>query len=134
MSDNEIIRVENLHKWFDMLHVLKGVSFTVQPKEVVVLIGRSGSGKSTLLRCLNFLEEPSSGVITVGEVSVTTAPGLRQDQDKVLAVRLQMGMVFQEFNLFPHMTVLGNVIEGLLTVKRMPRDQATALGEKYLEK
>jgi ABC-type polar amino acid transport system ATPase subunit len=134
MNANSLIRVDNLHKWFGMLHVLKGVSFSVQPKEVVVLIGRSGSGKSTLLRCLNFLEEPSSGVITVGEVSVTTAPGLRQDQNKVLAVRLQMGMVFQEFNLFPHMTVLGNVIEGLLTVKRMPRNQATALGEKYLEK
>ena len=61
MSDKDIIRVENLHKWFGMLHVLKGVSFTVEPKEVLVIIGRSGSGKSTLLRCLNFLEEPSCG-------------------------------------------------------------------------
>jgi len=134
MNANALIRVEKLHKWFGMLHVLKGISFSVQPKEVVVLIGRSGSGKSTLLRCLNFLEEPSSGDITIGDISVTTAPGMRLDQRNVLAVRLQMGMVFQEFNLFPHMTVLGNVIEGLLTVKRMPRDQATALGEKYLEK
>jgi L-cystine transport system ATP-binding protein len=134
MNANALIQVEGLHKWFGMLHVLKGVSFSVQPKEVVVLIGRSGSGKSTLLRCLNFLEEPSSGAITVGDVSVLTAPGVRLDQRKVLAVRLQMGMVFQEFNLFPHMTALGNVIEGLLIVKRMPRDQATALGEKYLEK
>jgi cystine transport system ATP-binding protein len=134
MNADTLIHVEDLHKWFGMLHVLKGVSFTVQPKEVVVLIGRSGSGKSTLLRCLNFLEEPSSGTIAVGEVSVKAAPGVRLDQRKVLAVRLQMGMVFQEFNLFPHMTALGNVIEGLITVKRMPRDQATALGEKYLEK
>jgi ABC-type polar amino acid transport system ATPase subunit len=134
MSDNALIRVQGLHKWFGMLHVLKGVSFSVQPKEVLVVIGRSGSGKSTMLRCLNFLEEPSAGTIIVGDQSVTAAPGVRLDPKKVLAVRLQMGMVFQDFNLFPHMTVLGNVIEGLLTVKRMDKAQAIALGEKYLEK
>ncbi len=135
MNDNTpLIQVEKWHKWFGMLHVLKGVSFAVQPKEVLVLIGRSGSGKSTLLRCLNFLEEPSAGTITVGGVSVTVTPGGRLDHKKALAVRLQTGMVFQEFNLFPHMTALGNVIEGLITVKKMPRDQAIALGEKYLEK
>jgi ABC-type polar amino acid transport system ATPase subunit len=106
----------------------------VKPKEVLVLIGRSGSGKSTLLRCLNFMEEPSSGGISVGGVSVESAPGVRVERQKVLALRLQMGMVFQEFNLFPHMTVLGNVIEGLMTVKKMPKDQAVATAEKYLAK
>ena len=134
MNDNAIIQVENLHKWFDMLHVLRGISFSVQPQEVMVLIGRSGSGKSTLLRCLNFLEEPSSGTISVGGVSVTSAPGEGLDQQAVLAARLQTGMVFQEFNLFPHMTSLGNVIEGLITVRKKPKDEAVEIGQKYLDK
>lgn len=134
MNDKPLIQVKDLHKWFGMLHVLKGVSFEVHPREVLVLIGRSGSGKSTLLRCLNFLEEPSSGTITVSDQSVTAAPGVRLDKQKVLAIRLKMGMVFQEFNLFPHMTALGNVIEGLVTVKKMPQEEAIARGEKYLEK
>ncbi len=134
MNDKPLIQVKDLHKWFGMLHVLKGVSFEVHPREVLVLIGRSGSGKSTLLRCLNFLEEPSSGTITVSDQSVTAAPGVRLDRQKVLAIRLKMGMVFQEFNLFPHMTALGNVIEGLVTVKKMPQEEAIARGEKYLEK
>src|SRR5512139_1902241 len=134
MSDNEIIRVDNLHKWFDLLHVLKGVSFTVSPKEVLVIIGRSGSGKSTLLRCLNFLEEPSAGTITIADQTMTMGPGIRFDQNKAIAMRLNTGMVFQEFNLFPHMTALDNVIEGLVTVKKMPKDQAIPFGLKYLQK
>jgi ABC-type polar amino acid transport system ATPase subunit len=134
MSDNDIIRVENLHKWFDLLHVLKGVSFSVTPKEVVVIIGRSGSGKSTLLRCLNFLEEPSAGTITISEQTMTMGPGIHFDQNKAIAMRLNTGMVFQEFNLFPHMTALDNVIEGLVTVKKMPKDKATPVGIKYLQK
>jgi L-cystine transport system ATP-binding protein len=134
MNDKPLIVVRDLHKWFSMLHVLKGISFEVTPKEVLVLIGRSGSGKSTLLRCLNFMEEPSSGTIKVGDEMVTAAPGLKQDSHKILAIRLQMGMVFQEFNLFPHMTAIENVIEGLVTVKKMPKDQAIAIGEKYLAK
>ena len=134
MNDNAIISVTDLHKWFGMLHVLKGISFTVVPKEVLVIIGRSGSGKSTLLRCLNFLEEPSSGTINIAGQSVTTRPGLHLDQKKIVALRLNTGMVFQEFNLFPHMTVLENVIEGLRTVKRIPKEQAIPIGIKYLEK
>jgi ABC-type polar amino acid transport system ATPase subunit len=134
MNANTIIQVNDLHKWFGMLHVLKGVSFSVSHKEVLVVIGRSGSGKSTMLRCLNFMEEPSSGTITVEGRSVSAAPGVRIDRQEVLAMRLSMGMVFQEFNLFPHMTVLENVIEGLRTVKRIPREKATPLGEKYLDK
>jgi ABC-type polar amino acid transport system ATPase subunit len=134
MNANTIIQVKDLHKWFGMLHVLKGVSFSVSQKEVLVVIGRSGSGKSTMLRCLNFMEEPSSGTISVEGRSVTAAPGLRINHQQVLAMRLSMGMVFQEFNLFPHMTVLENVIEGLRTVKRIPSEKAIPMGEKYLDK
>ena len=134
MSANEIIRVENLHKWFGMLHVLRGVSFSVTPREVLVIIGRSGSGKSTLLRCLNFLEEPSSGTIDIAGQSLTIVAGTRYDHNKAVAMRLNTGMVFQEFNLFPHMTALDNVIEGLVTVKKVPRDQAIPIGMKYLKK
>jgi ABC-type polar amino acid transport system ATPase subunit len=134
MSDNDIIRVENLHKWFDMLHVLKGVSFSVASKEVLVIIGRSGSGKSTLLRCLNFLEEPSSGNITIAGQSLTIVAGTRYDHNKAISMRLNTGMVFQDFNLFPHMTALDNVIEGLVTVKRIPKDKAITIGMKYLQK
>jgi ABC-type polar amino acid transport system ATPase subunit len=134
MSDNDIIRVENLHKWFDLLHVLKGVTFSVTPKEVLVIIGRSGSGKSTLLRCLNFLEEPSAGTITIAGQTMTMGPGIRFDERKAITMRLNTGMVFQDFNLFPHMTALDNVIEGLVTVKKMPKNQAIPIGIKYLQK
>jgi polar amino acid transport system ATP-binding protein len=134
MNGKEIIQVENLHKWFGMLHVLKGISFTVKEREVLVVIGRSGSGKSTLLRCLNYLETPSSGKISIGGKTVHNFPGGKVKHEDILALRLQTGMVFQEFNLFPHMTVLQNVIEGCVTVKKMPRDQAIELGEKYLQK
>jgi ABC-type polar amino acid transport system ATPase subunit len=134
MNDNEIIRIENLHKWFGLLHVLRGISFTVKPREVLVLIGRSGSGKSTLLRCINFLEEPSSGTISIAGQSVMMSPGVQVDRQKVISMRLSTGMVFQEFNLFPHMTALENVIEGLLTVKKWPKDKAIPVGMKHLEK
>lgn len=134
MNANEIICVEDLHKWFGLLHVLRGISFTVIPKEVLVIIGRSGSGKSTLLRCLNFLEEPSSGMINIAGQSITMGPGIRFDENKAISMRLNTGMVFQEFNLFPHMTAIDNVIEGLVTVKKMPKDKAIPIGLKYLRK
>lgn len=134
MSANEIILVENLHKWFDLLHVLKGVSFSVTPKEVLVIIGRSGSGKSTLLRCLNFLEEPSSGTIDIAGQSLTITAGTRYDHNQAISMRLNTGMVFQDFNLFPHMTALDNVIEGLVTVKKMNKEEAIPIGMKYLQK
>lgn len=134
MNDESIIYVENLHKWFGLLHVLRGISLTVAPQEVVVLIGRSGSGKSTLLRCLNFLEEPSAGTITLDEITVSAGPRTHADRQQILALRLRTGMVFQEFNLFPHMTALENVIEGLVTVKKMPKEQAIPMGEKFLDK
>ncbi len=129
-----IVRIQDLHKWFDMLHVLKGISLEVAPTEVVVIIGRSGSGKSTFLRCINFLEQPSSGTIAIDDIVITTGPGIRPDAKQVRALRVHTGMVFQDFNLFPHMTALENVIEGLITVKGMPKEQAVAIGEKYLDK
>lgn len=134
MNAEPIIRVDNLHKWFGLLHVLRGISLTVAPREVVVIIGRSGSGKSTLLRCLNFLEQPSSGMITIDGLEATVTPHLRPDRRQIFALRLRTGMVFQEFNLFPHMTALQNVIEALLTVKKVPQEQAIPIGEKYLDK
>jgi len=133
-SAEPIIHVENLHKWFGMLHVLKGVSLAVMPREVVVLIGRSGSGKSTFLRCLNFLEEPSAGTITIDGLTVSAGSRVHASRSQIIALRLRTGMVFQEFNLFPHMTALENVIEGLVTVKRMPKEQAMPVGEQYLTK
>ncbi|MGE5224622.1 MAG: amino acid ABC transporter ATP-binding protein [Omnitrophica WOR_2 bacterium] len=134
MNANPIVQVENLHKWFGMLHVLRGISFSVAPREVLVLIGRSGSGKSTTLRCLNFLEEPSVGVITVDNEYVKAGIGMKPDPKRILSMRLKTGMVFQEFNLFHNMTAMGNVIEGLISVKKMSREEAIPIGQKYLEK
>jgi ABC-type polar amino acid transport system ATPase subunit len=134
MNAEHIIEVGNLHKWFGMLHVLKGISFNVHEREVLVIIGRSGSGKSTLLRCLNFLEEPSAGSIMISGDQVVCEPCNKVRHEDILKLRLATGMVFQEFNLFPHMTVLDNVIEGLVTVKKIPKNKAIEIGEKYLAK
>ncbi|HIP87896.1 MAG TPA: amino acid ABC transporter ATP-binding protein [Anaerolineales bacterium] len=136
MNDKPIIRIENLHKWFGLLHVLRGISLEVHPSEVVVIIGRSGSGKSTLLRCINLLEEPTSGHIEIDGVVVEAAEGniLPKFRDRTRELRLKTGMVFQEFNLFPHMTVLENVIEAPILVKGIPREQAIAKAEELLRK
>jgi len=129
-----IVHVSNLHKYFGRLHVLNDISFEVRPREVVCLIGRSGSGKSTLLRCINFLEEPTAGTVEVNGV-VVHAKEKSQDRDnRVRKIRTSAGMVFQEFNLFPHMSVIDNIIEAPVGVKGMPREQAIALGEKFLAK
>jgi ABC-type polar amino acid transport system ATPase subunit len=133
-ASTAIVRVANLHKWFGMFHVLRGVSLTVAPREVVVLIGRSGSGKSTFLRCLNFLESPSAGTLSIDGCTVEIAPGVPPALQAVAALRARTGMVFQEFNLFPHMTAIENVIEGLVTVKGLPKAQAIPIGERFLEK
>ncbi len=134
MNGEPIIRVRNLHKYFGKLHVLKDVSFDVAPQEVVVIIGRSGSGKSTLLRCINRLEEPTSGEIIVDGIHIPAGHPSREHRRLVQQVRVRTGMVFQEFNLFPHKTALENVIEGPVAVKKMPLDQAVAIGERLLAK
>jgi ABC-type polar amino acid transport system ATPase subunit len=129
-----VVKISNLDKYFGRLHVLKNISLEVQPREVVCLIGRSGSGKSTLLRCINFLEEPSAGVIEVDSIRVEGGEKGRRHRQLVHDVRLKTGMVFQEFNLFPHMSVLDNVIEGPVTVKGMDRTKARELGEMNLDR
>jgi cystine transport system ATP-binding protein len=106
----------------------------VKEGEVVAIIGPSGSGKTTFLRCLNFLEEPSSGRIKVGDIEIDGSRPLNQQQSLVRRLRQHVGFVFQNFNLFPHRTALENVIEGPIVVKKIPRAEAVALGKKLLAK
>ena len=127
-----IVKITNLDKYFGRLQVLRDISLEIQPKEVVCIIGRSGSGKSTLLRCINFLEEPSAGWVGVDGLSVPAAVKGGERRRLVYEVRLRTGMVFQEFNLFPHMTVIENLIEGPVTVKRMERSAAMELAMSRL--
>jgi L-cystine transport system ATP-binding protein len=131
-----IIRVSQLNKHFGALHVLKDVSLSVELQEVICVIGRSGSGKSTLLRCINFLEQPTHGTIEVDNLTVAVAQHRLTSEQKQMIhqIRLCTGMVFQEFNLFPHLSVIDNLIEAPVTVKGMPRDHAIAIAEKFLDK
>ena len=129
-----MIVVEKLTKQFKGQEVLKGIDLEVKEGEVVAIIGPSGSGKTTFLRCLNFLEEPTSGRIKVGDIEIDTRRPLSQQQSLVRNLRQHVGFVFQNFNLFPHRTALENVIEGPIVVKKMPREQAVALGRKLLTK
>jgi len=129
-----MIVVEKLTKQFKGQEVLKGIDLEVKEGEVVAIIGPSGSGKTTFLRCLNFLEQPTSGRIKVGDIEIDTSRPLSQQQSLVRNLRQHVGFVFQNFNLFPHRTALENVIEGPIVVKKMPREQAVALGMKLLAK
>jgi len=126
--DDFLLKVEDLHKHYGNLHVLRGIDLSVARGEVVVLIGPSGSGKSSFLRCLNRLEEPSSGHIYIDGVDITAR------RSKLPLIRRNIGMVFQHFNLFPHMTALGNVAEGPRTVLRMSRAEAEARALDLLRK
>jgi len=119
---------ENIHKSFGDLEVLKGVDLHVKPQEVVVLVGVSGSGKSTLLRCFNFLEMINSGKITIDGHTIDPK------KENLPQIRAEVGMVFQHFNLFPHKTVLENVIEAPITVKKMKKEEAKKLGMNLLRK
>jgi ABC-type polar amino acid transport system ATPase subunit len=127
-----IIRVSGLHKYFGPLHVIKGVDLDVQPREVVVIIGPSGGGKSTFLRCLNFLESPSAGSIEIDGAEIKAREPGHEHRKHIREIRQKAGMVFQQFNLFPHMTALQNIIEAPVTVKRMPKEQAIAKAEELL--
>lgn len=123
-----IISVENLHKSFDKLEVLKGVNLQVYKGEVIALIGASGSGKSTLLRCLNRLETINNGKVIIDEIT------LNNSDKNISKIRQEVGMVFQQFNLFPHMTVLENVTVGPVEVLKKNVSEAEAEGIKLLEK
>ncbi|MDY7530289.1 L-cystine ABC transporter ATP-binding protein TcyN [Pseudomonas sp. Bout1] len=127
-----MIVVEKLTKQFKGQVVLNGIDLEVKEGEVVAIIGPSGSGKTTFLRCLNFLEEPTSGRIKVGDIEIDSSRPLNQQQGLVRRLRQHVGFVFQNFNLFPHRTALENVIEGPIVVKKMPRAAADALGRKLL--
>ncbi|ACN15138.1 GlnQ4 [Desulforapulum autotrophicum HRM2] len=113
-----VLRIKNLHKSFGKMAVIKGVSFDVAPSEVIVVIGSSGTGKSTMLQCLNLLHRPDSGQIFLEEEEIT-APNVDEDR-----VRQQMGMVFQEFNLFNHLSVINNVAIGMVKVLGVPAGDA----------
>lgn len=128
MSESYMIKVEKLNKSFGDLHVLKDIDITVKESDVVCLIGASGSGKSTLLRCLNFLELKDSGnIIFEGEK-------VEKETHDLNKVREKVGMVFQHFHLFPHMTVLENVMEAPLHVKKLPKDQVKNDAQELLKK
>jgi len=128
-----ILHIEKLEKHFGPLQVLRGIDLVVHEREVVTVLGPSGSGKSTLLRCLNHLECPTGGTIKFkGELIGRDAAGKTLPEGKLNTQRARIGMVFQRFNLFPHKTALGNVIEAPMTVKGLSKSDATKLGEKLL--
>ena len=127
-TTNEIIVCRDVHKWFGELHVLKGINLTVQAGEVVVIFGASGSGKSTFIRTINRLEEHQKGQIIVDGIELT------HDVRNVVAVRSEIGMVFQSFNLFPHLTVLQNITLAPMRVRRWPREQAEEVAVALLER
>jgi ABC-type polar amino acid transport system ATPase subunit len=129
-----VVRVEALRKSFGHLEVLRGIDMEVDKGEVVVIFGRSGSGKSTLLRCINFLEEPTQGTIQVGDIRLRGGHRTKQQRDRIRALRIRTGIVFQQFNLFPHMTALQNVMEGPVTVKGIPQEEARSTGLQLLTK
>ena len=126
--DAPIVRIEGLCKWYGELEVLKDIDLEIKRGEVVVIIGASGSGKSTLLRCVNFLEKTKKGKIYI------SGKRIKHNEKELNKTRQELGMVFQHFNLFPHMTVAGNVMEGLVQVKKMPKDKARKKAELLLER
>lgn len=128
ISDFKMVEIKGLHKHFGRLEVLKGIDLSVKEGEVVVIIGPSGSGKSTLLRCINFLEKSQRGIISIeGKI-------IERKSKVINEMRQRVGMVFQHFNLFPHMNVLQNIIEGPTQVKKMDRNKAIELGNELLKK
>ncbi|MDQ4129240.1 MAG: amino acid ABC transporter ATP-binding protein [Actinomycetota bacterium] len=128
-----MVSLRELRKTFGENEVLKGVNLDVARGEVVVIFGRSGSGKSTLLRCINLLEEPTSGSVEVDGIRYEAGPSNRKGRKTIREIRSRTGMVFQDFNLFPHLSVIENVTEAPVTVKGMSRAEAERLGMRFLE-
>jgi len=129
-DDNCIIRVENLHKYFGTNHVLRGIDLEVRKGEVIAVIGPSGSGKSTLIRCLNLLEKATDGKIFLDGSEITN---LKSEKEMDM-IRVRMGMVFQQFNLFPHYTIRENLIHAPMKVKGLSKEEANDMAEKLLKK
>lgn len=129
-----MIIIDNLYKRFDSLEVLKGVSLSIEKGKTAVIIGPSGSGKTTLLRCLNLLEIPDQGTITLGNKTLDITSRIRLKQAEMVSFRKQTGMVFQSYNLFPHLTAVENVMEGQLSVLKRAKDDARKKALFLLEK
>ncbi len=127
-SDQPIIELRNVDKFFGAFQALKDVNLTVRAGERVVVCGPSGSGKSTMIRCINRLEEHSGGTVIVDGVE------LNEEIKNIRIVRQEVGMVFQQFNLFPHLTVLENLTIGPIRVRKIPKDEAVARARKYLDR
>jgi general L-amino acid transport system ATP-binding protein len=128
ISDEVMVRMDGVHKWYGQFHVLKNINLTVKKGERIVICGPSGSGKSTMIRCINRLEEHQKGRITVENVELT------HDLKNIEHVRREVGMVFQHFNLFPHLTVLENLTLAPIWVRKMPKAEAEKIAMKYLER
>jgi polar amino acid transport system ATP-binding protein len=129
-----VVRVEGVSKRFGHLEVLRGIDLELHKGEVVVIFGRSGSGKSTLLRCVNFLEDPTEGTIEVAGVRLSGGHRTRRKREQIRQLRLHVGMVFQNFNLFPQMTVLENVMSGPLCAKKGDKASIRALALQLLDR
>lgn len=128
VSDKTMIEMKGVNKWFGEFHVLKDIDLTVKEGERIVIAGPSGSGKSTLIRCINHLEPHEAGKIVIDGIELT------EDLKRIDEVRREVGMVFQQFNLFPHMTVLENCTLAPLWVRKMPEKEARDLAMKFLER
>jgi len=129
-----MIETIDLHKSHGALNVLRGISLTVTEGEVAAIIGPSGGGKSTFLRCLNGLDSFQAGEVRIGQQRLAAGNHDRNSQESLRRVRLQLGMVFQQFNLFPHLTVLGNVIEAPIRVLKLSREEAVSRAKKLLDR
>ncbi len=127
-SDENIIKIKGMHKWYGKFHVLKNINLEIKRGEIVVVCGPSGSGKSTLIRCINHLEEHQQGEIIVDGIEVSN------DIKKINKIRRLVGMVFQHFNLFPHLTVLQNLTLAPIWVSKMPKRKAEEIAMHYLER
>lgn len=128
ISDEVAIEITEMHKWYGAFHVLKDINLKVMKGERIVICGPSGSGKSTLIRCINRLEVHQRGTIVVDEIELT------DDLKKIDEIRREVGMVFQHFNLFPHLTILENCTLGPIWVRNMPKVEAEEIAMKYLER
>ncbi|MDX7986866.1 amino acid ABC transporter ATP-binding protein [Xenorhabdus sp. 12] len=129
-----MIQLSNIEKFFDGQKVLKNISLTIKEGSLTALIGPSGSGKSTLLRCVNLLEIPQAGTLKIGNEQITFSGKERLPHREVQRFSLQTGMVFQNFQLFPHLTVIENIMEGLIWVQKWPRERAKKRALELLEK